>query len=138
LRGRRSERENQRGVNLRDFRIEPRLARANLDRFGFGVDAALAAFDELEMFDRVRDIDVARIDPGVMHRSMQKLPGGSDERMTLAIFAIARLLADEHHARVRRPFAEDRLRCEFIQVASATMLRRLAQALERNLLGKVL
>jgi hypothetical protein len=47
-RRRRTEIDDQARPDRRNPGFRPRFAGANLDRLGFGVDAALAAFDELE------------------------------------------------------------------------------------------
>ena len=54
-------------------------------------------------------------------------PGGPDEGAADRVLLIARLLTDEHHRRVRRPFAEHRLRRRLIQRA-ATAGRRVLRA----------
>ncbi|HEY1653520.1 MAG TPA: hypothetical protein VGF86_00225 [Candidatus Tumulicola sp.] len=60
------------------------------------MNPAFAARHEFEMLYRIGDVRILRIDSGQFHRFVQHVPGGSDEGMPLAVFAVAGLLADEH------------------------------------------
>ena len=44
--------------------------------------------------------------PAACERLIENLPRRSDERAALEVLAVSRLLADQHHRRVRGPFAE--------------------------------
>lgn len=52
--------------------------------------------------------------------------------MAFEIFAIARLLAYEHHFGAGRAFAENRLRGAFPDVAAAALLRGIAKVIDRS------
>ncbi len=58
---------------------------------------------------------------------MEHSPGRADERMPLAILAVAGLLANEHRRGTRAAFAEDRLRRVLVEVASPAVRRLCAQ-----------
>jgi hypothetical protein len=88
------------------------------------MDTALAAFNELEVFDRVSDVDVLTIDASLNESAVEDAAGGSDEGFAGAVFDVSRLFADEHDARVSGPFTENSLRCELIQMASFAFSRR--------------
>jgi hypothetical protein len=66
------------------------------------VHAALAARLPLEVLDRVGDIDDLAPDARLVERAVQHLAGGADERGAAQVLLVARLLADEHQARVAR------------------------------------
>src|SRR4029079_12209686 len=100
-----------------ELRLEPAMARVDLHRVRLRVEAPLAAWLPLEVLHRVRDVDVVLRDACLLERGVEDPPRGSDERMALLILLIARLLADEHEPRVRRAFAEDRLRGVLVQMA---------------------
>lgn len=107
-----------------NLRVEPWLARANFDRSRLGMDSPLTPFDEFEMLDRVGDIDVVRRDSGTFHRVMKQLSSWAYEWMAEPVFAVAGLLPNEHHSRADATFAENRLRCVFIEIAAAAVRRR--------------
>jgi hypothetical protein len=52
-------------------------------------------------------------------RLAQQLTGRTDERLAREVFLIAGLLADQHHARIRRTLAEHGLGAALPQVAPA-------------------
>ena len=56
--------------------------------------------------------------------------------MTLDVLAVARLLADEHHAGSLRSLAEDRLRRVAIQVAALTALDGLGEGVQGAFRGE--
>ncbi len=73
---------------------------------------------EFEMLHRVGDVDGAAIDTGFLHCAVHHLSRGADERPADGVFLVAGLLADEHHLRVGRAFAEHRLRGRFKQMTT--------------------
>lgn len=79
--------------------------------FGIAMQAALAALLETEMLHRIGDIETLPIDPQLTERLIEQAPGRAHKRPPAQIFFVARLLADHHHRRVVRSFAEHRLRC---------------------------
>ncbi len=50
------------------------------------------------------------LDAGSLERPVQESSGGPDERQALLVLLVARLLADQHHARMRVARAEHGLR----------------------------
>src|SRR6476619_28597 len=117
LRRRRAERDDRRRADEPDLRVEPRRARVDLALARRLVDPVLAALPELEVLDRVGDVEVAAVDPGRLEGAVELAAGGADERMPLAILAVAGHLADEHDPRLRRPLAEHGLGRALPQVA---------------------
>src|SRR5579875_3643972 len=95
------------------------------------VQAAFAAGLEFKMLDCIGDEYLAAVDAGVRERPGENATGGPDERMPLLVLLIARLLADHHHARMRRSFAGHHLRGIAIQRAACAPGFRRAQHLER-------
>ena len=63
------------------------------------MDPALAALLELEMLDRIGDVGLGAVDPGLLQRLVEDLPRRADERVAGQILLIAGLFADEHHRR---------------------------------------
>ena len=73
------------------------------------MQANFAARHEFEMFDRARDIDLLAIDAGLDQGAVEHMPRRTDERLAGEVFLVAGLLANQHDARVRRPFAKHSL-----------------------------
>src|SRR6185295_6277915 len=90
------------------------------------VNAPLAARLEFEVLHGIRDVDAGAVDAGLGERAVEHLPGRSDERLAGQILLVARLLADEHDPRVRRPLAEHGLGRVLVERAALAMLGRLA------------
>src|SRR6185437_15127311 len=109
------------------FEIEPEAAGADLAGIGLLVDAALAPRLEFEMLDGIGDVSGAAIDPGGLQRLVEHLPGRPDKGFSGKVFLVAGLLADEHHGRLARTFAEDGLGRVFIERAAGTGGGRLAR-----------
>jgi len=91
-----------------DLVLEPGKARANFSRTWCLVDAALRTrvLCPLEVLDGVREVEVIAIDACCIERAIEDFPRRANERMALSLFDVARLLADHHHARSARTFAE--------------------------------
>src|SRR6185369_10029109 len=87
------------------------------------VDATLAAQLELEVLDRVGDVDLAARDAELLERAGEKLPGRTDEGTALQILLVARLLAHEHQPGAAAAFAADRLRRVLADRALAASLQ---------------
>src|SRR5258708_12531317 len=85
------------------------------------------------MVDDVGEAASFAIYPGLFQRIVEHSSRRSDEWMALDIFAITRLLADQHHFGARRPFAENRLRSALPDIASAAKLHRVPQIIERRI-----
>ena len=90
--------------------LDPPAARLDLARAGLVVDALLPLLDELEMLDRIGDVDRRARDAGFLQRGIELLARRADDRPPGDVFLVARLLADEHDRGVERPFAEHCLR----------------------------
>jgi hypothetical protein len=114
---------------------QPRTARAYLVHFGGRVNAASPALHELEMFDRIGNVDCIGIDARSGHAFMQHASRRTHEWMPLQILAIAGLLPDENQLCTHGTFAEDRLRSVYVEIAALTTSRCVAQSLHREPLG---
>jgi hypothetical protein len=104
-----------------DFRIEPWLARGDFGGGGFLVQAALAAYLKLEVFDGVRYVDVGAVDTGFCKGAVKELAARSDEGVSHEIFFVAGLLTDHEDSGMPPAFSEDGLRRAEIKVAPATV-----------------
>ena len=107
--------------------LDPPAAGGDLPDVGLVVDPPLAACHELEMLDRVGDVDLRAVDPGLFQRRVEKLAGGPDKRPAGKILLVAGLFADEHDRGIQRPFAEHRLGAAFIKLAAGAFARILEQ-----------
>jgi hypothetical protein len=94
------------------------------------VNTALAALFEFEVLDRVGHVDVPAIDPGGLERAIEQPSGRTDERPALQILLIARLFADQHQLRVRRPFTQHALCRLGVERTAAAFLHGAAELLE--------
>jgi hypothetical protein len=77
-----------------------------------------------EMFDHVRNINFGAIDSHFNQNLIEQLSRGARKRVTLAVFLISGLLANEHDPRPRGPFPENRLRRIFPKITASTGCRR--------------
>ena len=93
-----------------DLAFDPLVAGVDLALRRGLVQAALAAQLPFEMLDGIGDVEMLAVDAGGLERLIEQPPRRTHERQSLLIFLVARLLADEHHARVRVAGAEYRLR----------------------------
>jgi hypothetical protein len=101
-----------------DFGLEPRIAGLSLSPARLLVNAALAARDPFEMLHGVGEVRVRPCDVRCPERLVEQPTGWTDERSASSVFLITGLLADQHHQRVRRTFAENRLRAALVEIAS--------------------
>src|SRR5688500_17015420 len=104
--GDRAEADDDVGTDAREIAFQPEPARALLGRIRAAVQARLAAALELEMLDRIGDVDAAAVDAEFLQRAVEQLAGGTDEGMAAEVFLVAGLLADDEDARVVGAFAE--------------------------------
>jgi hypothetical protein len=114
-----AERHDDGGLRPRKLRFEPRMACGDVPLQRRLVDAPLAARLEKEMLDGVRHVDAVGCDARFVEQRAQQSAGRPDERPALLILLVAGLLADEHQARVGRPFTGDALRRVLPQLAAA-------------------
>ena len=113
------ERDDALRVNQSQLVLQPRPAGGHLVIIGLGMQALLAGRGELEMLDRVGQIDLAPLDTGRSQCPIQQLAGRAHERPPRQILGVARLFAHNHQARVRRAFAEHGLRGRPAQATGA-------------------
>src|SRR5581483_557648 len=111
--------------------VEPWPARANLDGIRLLVNAPLPARFPLEMLHDVRDVHTAAIDARLVERFVEKAARRSDEGAACEIFAIARLLADQHDGRALPALAEDGLCAELVEIAGGAAGSRRPQLRNR-------
>src|SRR5947199_2336107 len=90
--------------------VEPRTTSLELVRPWRLMDSALAALLELEVLDRVGDVELLALETRFGQRLVKHLAGRTDEWRALPIFLIPRLFSDEHDPRGGRASAEDGLR----------------------------
>src|SRR5258706_6419583 len=122
LRGDRAETDHDPRPDCLELRLEPRPARFDLRHAWFLVDAPLAARLPFEVLDRVGEVDVAPQDAGILERLVEHRTGWSHEWDTLAVFLVARLLPNEHDARLTRAGAKHHLGRGLVEVPTATFL----------------
>jgi hypothetical protein len=106
----RSEQDEELRLDRLDFRFEPGPARADLLRVRLLVQASFATPHPPEVLDRVRHVDATAIDSGLLQGTVEQLACRPDKGMTLDVFLVARLLADQHELGVLGSLPEDGLR----------------------------
>ena len=70
------------------------------------MDASLAARLELEVLDRIGDVDFVPLDAGVFEDRVENLAGRADKRLACDVLLVAGLFADKDDLCILRPFAE--------------------------------
>jgi len=125
----RSQADDHPRLDALNLRLEPGKARAHLACVGRPMKAALAPriLGPLEMLDGVRDVHVIAVDPRRIERAVEQSPGWTDERLPSLVLGVAWLLTHDHHVRGARPFTEDGLGAELIQMTAPTSFGRRAQ-----------
>ena len=110
-RARRSGAERDRSLrpDQRDLAFQPVQAGRRLALRRRLVDAPLAAQLELEMLDRVGEVELIAAPAELRQRAVEQGAGRADEGTSAQILLVARLLADQHQARIRRALAGHRL-----------------------------
>src|SRR3546814_5157076 len=78
------------GFDQHDLALDPPAASLDLAGIGLRMEAPLAALRELEMLDRVGDVDLAAFDSGLVERAIEHPPRRADEGATGQILLIAR------------------------------------------------
>jgi hypothetical protein len=73
----------------------------NLFHTRFLMDSQFATRPPFEVLHRIRDINVAPIDPRLSEALFGKSAGWSDKKAAFFIFSISRLLADHHDGALR-------------------------------------
>jgi hypothetical protein len=71
------------------------------------VNSTLSAPHKFEVLNGVRYVRVAWCNPDLLHRFVEEFARWTNERMAFFIFAITRLLSDEHYFCTSGAFAED-------------------------------
>jgi hypothetical protein len=90
------------------------------------MDAALPARLPLEMLDGVRDVRGLAVNACLHQRIVEQVARGPDERPAGSVLVVAGLFAYEHDLCVASALAEDGLRPDLPQVATAATGRGLA------------
>jgi hypothetical protein len=83
-----------------------------------------------EVLDGVRYVGVLARHAGRFERPVEQAPGRADEGQALLVLLVARLLADQHDARMRRAGAEHRLRRVRPERAGLALARFLAEGFQ--------
>jgi hypothetical protein len=109
-RGDRAQAHHDVGADAGKLAFQPDPAGGLFRRVRAAMQPHLAAALELEVLDRVGDVEAAAVDPQFLQRAIEQLAGRADERASAEVLGVARLLAHHEHARVLRAFAEYRLR----------------------------
>ena len=117
FRGGAAEGDEQARLEREQLSDEPRLARADVARVRFLVQTAFAARLPFKMLHCVGEVDFSAVDTRFGERAVEELSGGSDEGMTLAVFGVAGLFADDDDVGIGRAFAEGGLRRAFVKRA---------------------
>jgi hypothetical protein len=102
---------------------------------GLGVDSLLSPRLPLEVFDDVRDVGRLPVEAGRLEGAIQEPAGRTHERTAEEVILVSRLLADEHHVRPARPFAEDGLGSPLPEVAGAAPGGDLPEPLQGGMRG---
>src|SRR3954464_15065615 len=89
LRGGRAERDEDFRPNGGKLGLEPRKAGGDFRRIGLAVDAPGAARHPFEMLDRIAEIDVASLDPGLDETAVEQSARRPDKRMPGLVLDIA-------------------------------------------------
>src|SRR5215211_8782694 len=79
----------------RQLRIEPWPARGDVRHRRLAMDTSLPARFPTEVLDRVSDVHLVAIEPGVGEASVEQLPGWTDERVAFEVLTVTRLLTDD-------------------------------------------
>src|SRR5215204_4244691 len=85
------------------------------------MDSPLSAQRVAEMLDRIGQVDVVAGDARGRQRLVEDPAGRADERLTLDVLAIPRLLAHEHHAGTSRTLREHDLRGVLPEIAPSAL-----------------
>src|SRR5256886_2783758 len=131
----RPQQDQQVRLDHRDFGIQPGTTGVDLSGIRLLVQATLALGLPFEVLDGVRDIDMRAVDARLLERLVEHASGGTDERFSFPVLAIAGLLAHEHDQGVFGALAEDGLRARLVEVTGATTGSRLAQRRQGQLIG---
>src|SRR5206468_6923378 len=98
-----------------------------LDTGWLCVDAPLTAFDELEVFHGIGDVDLLPVQAAFVHGFAQQASSGTDKRVPFDVFLVARLLAHHDDLRVAWTFPKNDLRRMLVEVTAAAARGGLAQ-----------
>jgi hypothetical protein len=136
LRSRGSQADHDSRLQDRDLGLKPGLACYHFPHGWLLVEAALAAPYPFEMLDRVGDVNLLAGDAGLRQSLVEHPSRRSDKGTSLAIFLIARLLANQHQIRVRGANPKNRLSRALVEIAPFAGLGRFAKRFQRWLLGQ--
>jgi N-carbamoylputrescine amidase len=127
-----SERDHELGRDETQLLVQPPVAGLDLSGARFDVQTPLAARLELEVFDRVAEVDRVPLEARVVQRASEYRASGTHERMTLQILRISGRLADEHQRRRCRTLARNTVRSGFPQCAAPARIHCRAQFIDRS------
>ncbi len=100
-----------RGLTCKHLGVEPVIACGEFRRIRPLMQSTLAARLPFEMFDGVRDVQLAAFEASGFQRVVGTRPAGPTKGRPRRVFFVAGLFADQHDARRRRALAENRLGC---------------------------
>src|SRR6185312_6494169 len=104
--------------NRLDLRFQPRPAGGELARGWLGVQPSGTPRRELEMLDRIGQVDFTAIDADLRQSLVQQSTGGPDEWAACQILLVAWLLTNQHQPGVRRALAKNGLRRVLVEMTS--------------------
>ena len=108
--------------------VEPRSTCGDLLGVGLGMQPSLAPRFPFEVLHSVGDVNPGPIDICGLQALIKQLTSWPHKRLSLLVFAIARLFAHEKYRGMCRSLAKYHLGRALIEVASMALLSRLAQA----------
>jgi hypothetical protein len=112
------------------FGIKPWPAGRYVYAFRSLVDASFSSRLVAKVLDDVGDVHTGAVDAGQLEPLVEDAPGWTDERMSLDVLTVSRLLADQHQANIPGSLAEDSLRGALPELAGAARLDRPTQLRE--------
>jgi len=100
------------------FRTATSASSHDLQLIRLLVNAPLTPRLPLEVLYGVGEVNILTVKARSRQRFVENSAGGSDERLALLVFFVARLLSDKNNASVWRSLTEHGLRATFVEVAS--------------------
>jgi hypothetical protein len=94
------------------------------------VQPPLSAWFKFEVFHSVCEVRLFARNTGRMQALIEELTRWADEWLSLQIFLVSRLFADEHNGRVRRSVSTDPLRGVQVKITAAAEVECLRESAE--------
>lgn len=123
LRGGSTKADDDLWLDQPDLGFQPASTGVDLERARLHRESAFAALLPFEVLDRIRDVDLLAGNLGLLQRGKEKVSRRPDERLAGEVFALIRLVPDEHHLRGSGTFSKDDPCGVFVQTARLTPLR---------------